>query len=293
MSGGFQKTYEILAGPAPESFSAYERSITAAYATVLDSDPDEVTLQRFFERNPSMVPGMRSLGILPSAFPNHNLLISQPVLPALAARIPDFLWIAYTSVGIYPTALEIERPGKQIFTTAGIPTADFTQARHQLAQWRGWFAEPENQALFRREYGVVDAADGSNIMEPKFILLYGRRAELEERKDLRRERALLLEGDVESLVSYDRLHPDPALANAITVKPTGHGRFRAVTIPPTFTLGPRDAARLLIIDGLDEVIENSAEIPPERRSFLLGRLPYWTRWAKENPRPTLSSTDFE
>jgi hypothetical protein len=227
MSDGFQKTYDIVVGPPVEAFASYEARVAAAYAKLIESDPDEVSVQRFLERNPCMVPGMRSLGILPSAFPSHTFLISQAKLPGLATRIPDFLWIAYTSVGIYPTSIEIERPGKRVFTSAGVPTAEFTQARHQLSQWSSWFSEPENQLVFKRDYGVDDASDGSGILQPKFVLIYGRRAELEDNQQLRRERALLLKAETESLVSYDRLQPDPMLANAITVRATGHGRFRA------------------------------------------------------------------
>lgn len=290
---GFTKTYEIEVGPPAEGFATYADRVVAEYRRLLDADPDERTVQVFLERNPCLVPGMRSLGILPSAFPNDVLLISQPKLPALSARVPDFLWIAYNSVGIYPTSIEIERPSKRLFTAAGVPTAEFTQARHQLAQWRGWFSKPGNEAAFKSEYGVVDAPGGSGVLEPRFILVYGRRSELEDAPALARQRKFLLDGEVESLVSYDRLVPDPMLVNAITVRAVGDGRFRAIAVPPTFTLGPIDASRLAAVEGLEEVIAGTEQISVERKGFLLKRLPYWRGWARENRRGFVASVDVE
>jgi hypothetical protein len=136
---GFQKTYQIARGPAAETFDAYAAKVSVDYAALLNADPDETIVQHFLEANPCLVPGMRSLDVLPSTFPNHALLISQPMLPGLSSKVPDFLWIAYNSVGIYPTFIEIERPGKVIFNADGSPSAKFTQASHQLVQWKaGW-----------------------------------------------------------------------------------------------------------------------------------------------------------
>lgn len=54
----------------------------------------------------------------------------------MTTRIPDFLWIATDSCNIYPIFVEIERPSKNWFTVSGQPTADFTQAQTQLAEWK-------------------------------------------------------------------------------------------------------------------------------------------------------------
>jgi hypothetical protein len=98
---------------------------------------------------------------------------------------------------------------------------------------------------------------------------------------------------VENLVSYDRLAPDPLLGDAITVKVTGSGRFRAVAVPPTFTLGPYEASRLLVVDGIEEVIDRMPSISAERRRFLIERIPYWKAWAKGPRKGITNSGDRE
>lgn len=285
--------YELVPGPAPEPFAAYADRAKAKFSALLAADPDEKAIQQFFEQNPCFVPGLHSLGF-PGAFPRRYLLISQPPLPGLRARVPDLMWIAYTSVAIYPTLIELERPGKRLFTSERVPYADFTQARHQLAQWRGWFSRPENVQKFIAEYGAA-WAPARGELKPRFILVYGRRAEFQDDAELMRERAYLLDDTAESLVSYDRIGPDHTLDNAITVKPLGNDRFGAIAVPPTFTLGPLDADRLPMIDNLDGVLAAADSIPPERRAFLRNRLPYWQAWARKGAGglKTMSSGDYE
>ena len=102
----FDQTYELVSGPAPEPFEPYAHQARVELSTLLGTDPDEKAIQQFFERNPCFVPGLHSLGF-PGAFPRRNLLISQPPLPGLRARVPDLMWIAYTSVAI--TAVQNRR----------------------------------------------------------------------------------------------------------------------------------------------------------------------------------------
>ena len=288
-----QKTYELATGPEPESFEAYADRLAAQFTTLLTQEPDEPEVQHFLERHPCLVPGVRSLGLLPSGFAENSMLISQPTLPGLRSRRPDFLWIAKTSVGIYPTLIEIERPDKRVFTAKGVPTAEFNQARHQLAQWAAWFAQPENGQKFIAEYGITAPPAGTLVLNPKFILIYGRRAEFESDPALSRERSFLLNDSNESLVSYDRLAPDPMLHNAITVRAVGDGRFRVIAVCPTFSLGPADATRLSLVQDLETALDGTDSIAPERRAFLLQRLPYWRTWAKTRNAGIIASCDRE
>jgi Domain of unknown function (DUF4263) len=287
----FDQTYELASGPAPEAFDTYADRAKAEFSALLDTDPDEKAIQKFFEQNPCFVPGLHSLGS-PGAFPRRYLLITQPPLPGLRSRVPDLMWIAYSSVAIYPTLIELERPGKRLFTKERVPYADFAQARHQLAQWRGWFSKPENVQKFIAEYGVA-WAPARGELKPQFILVYGRRAEFQDDAEMTHERAYLLDDTAESLVSYDRIGPDRMLDNAITVKPIGNNKFRAIAVPPTFTLGPLDADRLPMIDNLDGVLAATDSISPERRAFLRKRLPYWQAWAQNGAGGMMSSGDYE
>lgn len=93
-------------------------------------------------------------------------------------------------------------------------------------------------------------------------------------------RATLLPGADEELMSFDRLEPDPELYAAITVRAVGNGRCTALHVQPTLTLGPMLAPRLLRIDGLEDAIDRSELMAPDRRDFLKSRIGYWKDWAR-------------
>ena len=115
-------------------------------------------------------------------------------------------------------------------------------------------------------------------MKLHMILVYGRRSELDEQPDLARQRGSLLSGDAE-LMSFDRLldpqYIDTRMKDAVTVRATGDGRYRAEYVPPVFSLGPVLAERLLVIDGWEEAIEKNSDISNERKMFLQRRIPLY------------------
>ena len=69
------------------------------------------------------------------------------------------------------------------------------------------------------------------------------------------------------------------MRNAITVKSLGQGKYQAVWVPQSFTLGPEMAKRILNIEGISEAIGRNPEIGDDRKDFLKGRIDYWKQWA--------------
>jgi hypothetical protein len=152
-----EANYEQKEGPPRTPWDDYVRTATEQWHQLLESDPPEESIQRFLEEHPAFVPGAWTPPPLKSGHcPFLRALISQPRLPGFNHRQPDFLWVSTHSLEWFPTLIEIERPGKKLFTKEGVPTADFTQARNQLAQWRTWFSDPTNVQTFVREYGIPD-----------------------------------------------------------------------------------------------------------------------------------------
>jgi hypothetical protein len=223
----------------------------------------------------------------------HDVLISQPILPGLNARQPDFMWLTTNSDTWFPVLIEIERPSKKIFRRNDVPCSDFTQARNQLAQWRTWFRDPVNQSKFQADYGIPELWTRYRSMKLSMILVYGRREEFEKEPQLSRQRASLMPGNDERLMSFDRLKPDPRLSDTITAHAVGEGRYRAMQVPPTLRLGPMDAERLLVIEDLDKAIESSKGWSHERREFVRRRLPYWADWAKRGDKGWISDANVE
>lgn len=274
----FQVTYQQKVGPKPCAFDAYAHRVKAEYKQLLMQDPPESVLHEFLEHNPSFVPGAWTPGIKSGHYPIHQVLISQPRLPGFDSRTPDFLWLSTHSDSWYAAMIEIERPEKLIFTKKGIPTAEFTQARNQLSQWRVWFDTPANEQLFINDYGIPTSIHTSRTMELHLILVYGRRSEFEKKPKLSKIRGKQLNGLYEELISFDRLQPDVDLQDIVTVTPMGNGRFAVKWVPETFAITPHSANKMLVLDGLEDAIDHNPRIANERAVFIKSRITYWRNW---------------
>ena len=290
---GFEKSYAIHQGPDAPSMDEYTALATGEYLRVLEEARTESPMQVFLESNPAFVPGATTPGVKSGHDPMHCALITQPELTGLKSRRPDFLWVASHSAAWFPTFIEIESPQKRVFTQQGIPSADFSQARNQLDQWRVWLEDPVNQAKFIREYGIGETYTRFRVMRPHYVLVYGRRAEFDDDPGLSRQRGVLMGRDDMELVSYDRLRPSRSLRDAITVRAIGDGRYRVHRVMPTLTLGPNRADRLPHLEGLEDAIRAESRIPQERRAFLASRVDYWTGWARDGGRGTIQTSDVE
>ena len=273
MNSSFEITYELVNGPCHVPIDEYVDSVNRQYSELLARNPSEREVQCFLEKHPFLVPGHSTPGVS-GHYPLHCSLITQPKLPGQQSYRPDFMWIATHSSAWFPTLIEIEKPDKKIFTRSGDPSSEFTHARHQLNQWRSWFSDHANVEQFKSLYGISDLLRG-RTMCLHMILIYGRRVEFEERPQLIRDRHGLLPGHDEELMSFDRLCANVAMRDAITVKATGFGRYRAVWIPPVFRVGPFLSDRFLHIEGISEAIDQNMEISEERREFLKRRIVYW------------------
>jgi hypothetical protein len=265
-------------GPPAPHWNDFLATATAEFKALLSSSADERALQHFFERNPAFVPGAETPGTPSGHGPLFGFLFAQPPLPGLASKIPDFMWVAMHSLAWFPTFIEIEDPKKRVFTDRAVPRQEFTHARNQLAQWRSWFNAPANALKFRSDYGIPDDLVRIKRMTPHFLLVYGRRSEIEHEAELSNQRGALMTGLDEELLSYDRVHANRLLHDAITVRASGYGKYKALAAMPTLTLGPSNASRLQRVDGLEEAIEGDERIPTDRRKFLVTRLEYWRQW---------------
>jgi hypothetical protein len=245
MAFPFKTTYVQERGPAVPSFDEYAARIMTEFAALLESDPLESQVQQFLEQNPSMVPGAWTPGSPSGHGPFYEALIRQPKLHGFDCRVPDFMWLSTHSTAWFPAMIEIERPGKKLFTVRGVPTAHFSQARNQFAQWKAWLDVPANVQLLMDEYGIPADLRSMRAMELHFILIFGRRSETKDQPKLMKLRSRLL-SPPEELMSFDRLTPNKNLSEAITVEATGSGRFRVVAVPETFAVSPYNASNLLV-----------------------------------------------
>ena len=289
-----RKTYTLETGPESLDISVYAEARNQEYKkllekSVVDKEVTEKDFQTFFENNPSFVPGAWTPGSKSGHYPLHCALITQPKLQGLTTKIPDFMWIATHSSGWFPTLIEIERPSKKIFIKKGEISAEFTQAKHQLEQWKTWFNDPLNVQIFLETYQIPDYMRRERQMKLHMILIYGRRNDSQARS----KELMSLTSDGMDLMSYDRLSCDTSLRDAITIKLNSDGKYKALSIPPTFQLRPGMADRLLKISGIGEAIDKTIDITDERKKFLKIRCSYWENWAKNGEKGIINNSDAE
>ena len=274
----FQKNFEIAKdAPPPMAWTNYEKLILEEWKTLLSSGKfkDEKRFQDFFEQHPCMLSGVYGLLSSPDVFP--SALISKPVLPDFTRKIPDFMWITFDSVNIYPILIEIESPAKQWFTEKGRPRAALTQAHDQLKEWKTWFSKPRNAASFADYYNLPPGLRGL-FLKPSYALIYGRRGEANRNTHLAEKRTHL-QGENEFLMTFDRLKPSPNASHVISIKIDKDGYY-AISIPPTIYLDPFTVKeRWRLVRHKEEAAMVSPYLSKERREFLIKRFKYWDDWA--------------
>lgn len=154
-----EQTYEIIRdAPAPMSWEKYAKESYEEYQSLLQNyGDDESVFQRFFEQNPSFVPGAFELSTPSGHYPFTQSLIAEPELcGGLFDRIPDFIWLAQDSLSFTPVLIEIEKPNKKTFTKAGTQTADLTQAFGQTVEWQAILNNPVNVLQFYECFKIPD-----------------------------------------------------------------------------------------------------------------------------------------
>jgi hypothetical protein len=293
MAFEFRKTYELETNaPPPMAWRDYAYRALDEYHSLINGPQrdDETAIHRFFELNPSFVPGAFS-------YPRSGHppifwgMYTKPKLSGEPLYIPDFLWLAAASDGIYPVFVEIETPAKRWFTKSGQPTAAWTQAADQIANWKQWLRNPAKLLAWTQSLQIPESYTRGYEMHPQFVLIYGSSAEFEERPELRAKRPEMETPNVR-IMTFDSVVPDPRASPFLTIRREA-GHNVAVTIPPTFELGPMTSQTILQVQGRIEAVERDTRMSEERRAFVIRRIPYWDEWMRLGSRGISSTGDFE
>jgi hypothetical protein len=260
----------------------YEARVRREWSDLLNSQAgcDERTIHKFLESHPSLVPGAYSMTGPSGHAPFPQALISEAPLAGIGRRIPDFIWLAKDSGNFSPVFIEIESPCKRWFTDAGVPHHHLTEAMNQLAEWQAWLNRPENVTVFYENFQVPDYIRRTLHFRPEFVLIYGRRAEFDERPNLRRLRAQF-ERHGQAVMTFDRLEPARNCSDYICVTKTSE-RYKALSVPATLQLGPMFADCWSLFDKVADTIGSNRWMTDERKAFLIDRVGYWREWARED-----------
>lgn len=266
--------------PKPIDSKKYDILAQREFQKLLATDgKNEDAFQKFFEQNPSMIPGSR--GVEPGFGSGHGPLrgcvITQPKINGVIRRHPDFMWLVKDSAVFSPVLIELEAPDKKLFNKDGTPTQEFTKAKHQLTEWRTILGNPVNRLSFYNDYDIPQEYR-SLIFEPWFVLIYGRRSEFDKNNNLKEKRPYMTDrSGREVLMSFDRLkNISKADSDAITCT-VKDGKYIAKNVSPLLTLGP-------LADSFDEIMfpdsafDNMVHTTDERKSFLKLKMPYCQKY---------------
>lgn len=272
--GILDKSYEVVKDAPKEIFwDDYYQVSCNEYQLLLNSEGEnEDSFQRFFEKNPSFLPGGMELFGQSGHNPYMHTVVSQPVLGTYISRKPDFMWLAQNSLTFCPVFIEIEKPNKRMFTQTNVPTAEFNQAINQIDEWKMLLNKPLNQLAFFDHYNIPQEMR-DKVFEPQFLLIYGRREEYEDNEYLRNLRKQK-EKDKVALFSFDRLQPLADYKQFITCK-VHEKKYNVLCIPPTFRYRADCVEELYAWKGFVDKIDNMEHTSVERKTFLKGRYSYW------------------
>jgi hypothetical protein len=265
--------------PSPWTWTEYSRWLKAAWADLLHQGDQykEEPYRHFLETHPCLIPGGEGTG---DSFGGHHgswngIVISQPPLPGITRRIPDFMWLTKNSEDIIPVLVELEAPGKPWFTKSGQRSAKLTEAQDQLADWRQQLDNPANRQLLGEMYDFPRRWTLDYNLVPRLLLIYGRREEFRLRPWLSQKRRAI-RGPATEAMTFDRIKPLVGSRDAFSVRMDNRSQI-VVAVPPTFRLGPPIAESIAILHGWEEAITRNTLLTLARRDFLLSRLQYWSQ----------------
>lgn len=270
--------------PPALTWEEYESYLAGAWSNLLNSDQQnkEAVFQTFLERHPCLLPETYACFQRGAHTPIFSAVFSQPELPGFRAKRPDFMWLARDSGAIFVVLIEIEAPSKKWSNQQGRPSGALVQAIDQLNSWRAWFKNHSNVAVFRELYEIHPDMLPQQF-EQRYILIYGRRQELESNRVFAEKRVGLQRHD-EVFMTYDRLRPSAELRHYGTIRydrSAVNTEIQLIQVPPTFRLGMPLARDFFRFTGREQAIRACREMPKNRQDYLISRIQYWDTFVKE------------
>ena len=185
----------------PEHVSQYKELLRRVSAK--DKTVNESTMQNFLETHTAFMPVPFKL--------NHQLhfnsFISKfPVGPWFT----DVAYLTKSTVEWWLVLMELENPHKKLFK--GSPdhadfTSDYMQAKQQIDDWKIWIEEHRNEVIDSLQRILVPLQMKKNRISFKYVLIMGRRNELEQ-SEARRKAIAQKNEDGLKIITYDTILSD-------------------------------------------------------------------------------------
>lgn len=177
------------------------KDLREEYLTLLDGGHNEQVYQRFIETHTQLAPR--------DFVQNHGVHLSL-VLRKLSFGADfksDFFFLSKSSDDWNAVFIEIEKPTSRFFKDGSQEFhPDFVHALQQINSWRAWLTIDGNMPGFVSQLSSlrVPITMQRNPTYPKFVLVFGRRAEYQD-SELRRSRIRAEEREDFKIVTFDSL----------------------------------------------------------------------------------------
>ena len=188
--------------PSPSKKTSRISRLREDFNKLIDTKHPEQIYQTFLEENSELIPREFVL--------NHGINLDLVLRKVTLAKdyTPDFMYLSKSSGEWNCVLIELEKPHSRLFKPDSTALhGDFKFALEQINDWRAWLQNPSNHA------GFVDGTLGllripsilsKNPVHIKYVLVIGRRSEVENNEPRRRKRSALQQGDFR-ILSYDSL----------------------------------------------------------------------------------------
>ena len=158
-----------------------------------------------------------------------------------------------------------------------------------------WMEESDHHSTFVRRFrlitgGLTGIYLAENRFVPKYLLIYGRRSEIEGDSRKRKLREQLTDSGIQ-IRSYDGLTPSYKCKDCFTVRLTEQG-YEAVEIMPTLQISPSAAEQYAMIAGKEQAIVRNRYLSEERKCFLIDRFKYWDESVQNTPKGQKNFFDY-
>lgn len=165
-------------------------------AVLDDSTSSEQTVQEFLERNTPM--------FYPAYQHNHGVHLAAIITKFKldTSLTTDFAYLTKSSAEWDLILVELEHPGKQLFTKAGIPTADLTSAISQVNSWRAFIEKHAGEVI--RKIAPLRKPLTENRVRFKYVLVIGRTIAF-EKNQIAVDALAQLQRDDFKILTYDSL----------------------------------------------------------------------------------------
>jgi antiviral defense system Shedu protein SduA len=172
-----ERLIEMPMRPPTREEEDTKAKLVKQYMKLLDSPgANEMSIKPFLDSNPSFIPTPWLL--------NHQLHF-RIILPqfALSAGLKtDYVYLTKSSTSWWCVLVEFESPTSKFFTNGtGVGVhSDLTRGLNQIDAWRDYLKEHKD--TFLAELDPVRQPLNRNVVEFRYVLVMGRRAEFENSK---------------------------------------------------------------------------------------------------------------